>query len=219
MIFQPQIVGKPLPTLTNPGTAADLRSGKQLIDANGNVLTGTMPTQGAQIIAPGTTAKTIAAGRYLTGTQTIQGDADLVAGNIKSGVNIFGVAGNALCFGEAYVTGESGNITISTNIPLAETRRNYIIFAEYAISGTEGDYTLRNNGRDNIIQCIFIEKISDEEWDATARYYNGYTKTLQGSYLGIVQVSSDRKKTIVTYNLGLCIALSSTAPYIHYIQG
>lgn len=42
MIFQPQIVGKPLPTLTNPGTAADLLSGKQLIDANGNVLTGTL---------------------------------------------------------------------------------------------------------------------------------------------------------------------------------
>ena len=40
MIFQPQIIGKALPTLTNPGTAADLLSGKQLIDANGNVLTG-----------------------------------------------------------------------------------------------------------------------------------------------------------------------------------
>ena len=42
MIFQPQIVGKPLPALTNPGTAADLLSGKQLIDANGNVLKGTL---------------------------------------------------------------------------------------------------------------------------------------------------------------------------------
>lgn len=42
MIFQPQIVGKPLPALTNPGTAADLLSGKQLIDENGNVLTGTL---------------------------------------------------------------------------------------------------------------------------------------------------------------------------------
>lgn len=93
MIFQPQIVGKPLPTLTNPGTAADLLSGKQLIDANGNVLTGTIPTQGAQTITPGTSNRTIAAGRYLTGTQTVQGDADLVPGNIKSGVSIFGVLG------------------------------------------------------------------------------------------------------------------------------
>ena len=93
MIFQPQIVGKPLPALTNPGTAADLRSGKQLIDGSGNVLTGTMPTQGAQTITPGIAAKTIAAGRYLTGAQTIQGDSDLVPGNIKSGVSIFGVNG------------------------------------------------------------------------------------------------------------------------------
>lgn len=34
--------GTVLPTLTNPGTAADLAAGKQLIDANGNVVTGTM---------------------------------------------------------------------------------------------------------------------------------------------------------------------------------
>lgn len=42
MIFQPQLIGKPLPALTNPGAAADLRSGKQLIDGSGNVLTGTL---------------------------------------------------------------------------------------------------------------------------------------------------------------------------------
>lgn len=42
MIFQPQIIGKPLPALTNPGTAADLLSGKQLIDGSGKVLTGTL---------------------------------------------------------------------------------------------------------------------------------------------------------------------------------
>lgn len=93
MILQPTIAGKKLPALTNPGSAADLLAGKQLIDADGNVLTGTMPTQGAQTITPGTAVKTIAAGRYLTGTQTIQGDADLKAENIKSGVNIFGVTG------------------------------------------------------------------------------------------------------------------------------
>lgn len=93
MILQPTIIGEKLPTLTNPGSAADLLAGKQLIDADGNVLTGTMPTQGAQTITPGTAAKTIAAGRYLTGVQTIQGDADLIAANIKSGVNIFGVTG------------------------------------------------------------------------------------------------------------------------------
>lgn len=52
-----------------------------------------LTTQAAQTITPGTANKTIASGRYLTGTQTIKGDANLVAGNIKSGVSIFGVTG------------------------------------------------------------------------------------------------------------------------------
>ena len=50
MIFQPQIVGKPLPALTNPGTAADLRSGKQLIDGSGNVLTGTLVNRELHVV-------------------------------------------------------------------------------------------------------------------------------------------------------------------------
>ena len=54
-----------------------------------------MTTQAAQTITPGTSNKTIASGQYLTGTQTIKGDSNLVASNIKSGVSIFGVVGTA----------------------------------------------------------------------------------------------------------------------------
>lgn len=53
-----------------------------------------LTTQAAQTITPGTSNKTIASGRYLTGTQTIKGDANLKASNIKSGVSIFGVSGS-----------------------------------------------------------------------------------------------------------------------------
>ena len=52
------------------------------------------PVKAAQTYTPGTTNQTIAAGRWLTGAQTINGDANLVANNIKSGVTIFGVMGN-----------------------------------------------------------------------------------------------------------------------------
>lgn len=126
--------GTTLPTLSNPGSAADLRSGKQLIDQSGNKITGTLatvtqatpsitvnssglitasatqsagyvasgtksatkqlPTKSAATITPGTSNQTIAAGTYLTGVQTIKGDANLVADNIKSGVSIFGVSGS-----------------------------------------------------------------------------------------------------------------------------
>ena len=52
-----------------------------------------LTAQAAQTITPGTTAQTIAAGQYLTGAQTIAGDANLIAQNIKAGVSIFNVDG------------------------------------------------------------------------------------------------------------------------------
>lgn len=47
----------------------------------------------AETFTPGTQAQTIAANKWLAGAQTIQGDANLLATNIKKGVSIFGVAG------------------------------------------------------------------------------------------------------------------------------
>lgn len=55
---------------------------------------------------PKTTDQSIASGQYLSGTQTIKGDANLVAGNIKSGVSIFGVTGTYTGGGSS---GGSGN--------------------------------------------------------------------------------------------------------------
>lgn len=86
--------GMELPILTNEGTAADLLSGKQLIDQDGNIVTGTIQTKAATTYTPTASNQTIASGTYLTGTQTIKGDSNLVAENIKSGVSIFGVAGS-----------------------------------------------------------------------------------------------------------------------------
>ena len=56
-------------------------------------LTASVTTKAATTYTPGTTDQTISSGTYLTGTQTISGDSDLVAGNIKQGVTIFGVEG------------------------------------------------------------------------------------------------------------------------------
>ena len=55
---------------------------------------------------PSTSNQTIAASQYLSGAQTIKGDANLVAGNIKSGVSIFGVTGTYAGGGSS---GGSGN--------------------------------------------------------------------------------------------------------------
>lgn len=60
----------------------------------------------AATYTPGTSDQSIASGQYLSGTQTIKGDANLVAGNIKSGVNIFGVTGTYAGGGSS---GDNGN--------------------------------------------------------------------------------------------------------------
>lgn len=57
-------------------------------------LTASVTTKAAATFTPTTSNQTIASGTYLTGTQTISGDANLVSGNIKSGVSIFGVNGS-----------------------------------------------------------------------------------------------------------------------------
>ena len=56
---------------------------------------GTIKSQAAQIVTPGTEDKSINSGIYLAGTLTIKGDANLKPENIKSGIEIFGVTGTA----------------------------------------------------------------------------------------------------------------------------
>ena len=58
-------------------------------------LTASVTTKGATTFTPTTSDQTIAKDTYLTGVQTIKGDANLVASSIVAGVSIFGVAGSA----------------------------------------------------------------------------------------------------------------------------
>ena len=81
-------------------TDASLNSGASMLDgitayASGVKYTGSIQSKSAQTYTPTTSDQTIASGQYLSGAQTIKGDANLIAGNIRSGVSIFGVAGSS----------------------------------------------------------------------------------------------------------------------------
>ena len=58
-------------------------------------LTASVTTKGSATITPTTSDQTIASGTYLTGAQTIKGDANLVSGNIVAGKTIFNIQGSA----------------------------------------------------------------------------------------------------------------------------
>lgn len=93
-----------------------------IVNAISSTYVGSGITQkSATTYTPGTSNQTIASGTYLTGTQTISGDSNLIASNIKSGVSIFGVAGTYAGSGSsgssmAMATGTTTSATIDTGL-------------------------------------------------------------------------------------------------------
>ena len=80
-------------TSAGDAAAGDMLSGKKAY-AGGQLVTGNIQSKAATTYTPGTSDQTIQAGQYLTGAQTISGDANLVSSNILKNVTIFGVTGN-----------------------------------------------------------------------------------------------------------------------------
>ena len=103
------------------------------VSAGTKSATKQLTVQAAQTITPGTANQTIASGRYLTGNQTIAGDANLVAANIKSGVSIFGVAGS---YSANPTTGTVNYVSSSSiTVPALKGCKGFVLFPD---SGTFG---------------------------------------------------------------------------------
>ena len=67
--------------------------GYKAYNKNGTLIIGTIPSKQATLYTPTTKDQTISSGYYLSGVQTIKGDSNLIAGNIKKGVKLFGITG------------------------------------------------------------------------------------------------------------------------------
>lgn len=103
--YYPSQASKSVATATQATPSVTVDAGGKITasatQAAGYVAAGTktgslqMLVQAAKTWTPGTSNQTLASGKYLTGTQTIKGDANLKAANIVKGVSIFGVTGTA----------------------------------------------------------------------------------------------------------------------------
>lgn len=82
-----------------------------------------LTTKGATTWTPKTTNQTIASSTYLTGVQTIKGDSNLIASNIKSGTSIFGVTGTY----EGSSSGSLETCTVKLSVDNMPSPEEYII--------------------------------------------------------------------------------------------
>ena len=107
--------GVTLPSLSNEATAAELLSGKQLINSSNTVVTGTMTNRGAVTgsITNSSLTYTIPAGYHNGEGKVSVSSNTLLANNIKQGVSILGVTGT-------YTGGSSSSSGIKINKATAE---------------------------------------------------------------------------------------------------
>ena len=162
-------------------------------------VTQSIPTKAAQTFTPSTVNQTIAAGQYLTGAQTIAGDADLIASNIKAGVNIFGVLGTLLdgTNMKKYATGTLTTPATTTNFRTSDgvlrgyykaevtglTFKPRIVF--FFDTGGFNSFTFcydpaRFFGNDALVRAVMIDGMNA---DAFVRNTDGYSVTNGGFVL------------------------------------
>lgn len=177
----PEAGGVDLPELTNEATSAELLASKQLIDGNGNIVTGSMPNNGAisqTMDGINTKSITIPSGYTSGGSvsldDTIDNEvteqADLIT-QIKSVVNSLPEAGGSSSGGSV----ETCTVTITnySECPMeiiATTVNNgieghYVFLHEYNGNRTTPPYTISNIKCGSVITVITTDANAGTEAD------------------------------------------------------
>ncbi len=168
--------------------AGDILSPRTAYTAAGRV-TGRIPSLGAQTITPGTSAKSIAGGQYLSGPQTIAGDTNLTSANIKKGVSIFGVAG-------AVESTFKATLTVTVDVG-AEVRA---ACGEQSISAlsTNGTVVLElpSEGKWRVTAARGMTQYSTAIVDVTSSYQAALTAEIYVEYYGAAPVLSAARSNL-----------------------
>ena len=105
-------------------TAPDVRKNKVIVDKDGEPLAGAMNEQAGGTFTPGTSDRgLVPANTFVTSAIIMKGDPNLIAGNIKKNVPIFGVMGSH----SGYVTDPS-DLYLRGNNPAGFTQVQYASF-------------------------------------------------------------------------------------------
>jgi hypothetical protein len=155
-------------TFANDATAGagDILNSKTAYSGS-TKLTGSMPNNGAVTITPSTVNQTIVAG-YHNGSGYVAGDADLIASNILTGVNIFGVTG--------------------TVIPVSSTPHNTQIYS------TPGSYTFTVPA--NVTQITFMAGAGGGGGGG-GWYYSAAGGGGGGAYISVLTVTPGQQIAVV----------------------
>ena len=115
----------------------------------------------AATYTPGTSDQSIASGQYLNGTQTIKGDSNLTAGNIRNGVKIFNVTGSYAGSSSSGGTDTSDADATAANILSGKTAY---------VNGSKLTGTMTNNG------AVSKAMTANGSYTIPAGYHNGSGK-------------------------------------------
>ena len=127
--------------------AADVKAGKVIVDKDGNPIEGTMAAVAGRTVTPGTANQTvISAGQWASGNIVVAGDADLVAANVKSGKNIFGVAGSCKEYQKKTFSITSSSSTIAFSTTVGTKYYYYIDILNYGMEHVGAITVNPNNG-------------------------------------------------------------------------
>ena len=144
-----------------------------------------LTTKAATTYTPGTSNQTIAASTYLTGVQTIKGDSNLVASNIKSGTSIFGVTGTYEGSGGGGSL-ETCTVTFTPNSPAMG-----VFIVTYMNSSSQIVTTKINASVGGSITCLKNSIITVQNRSSMDSLSGGLSEIFYAQSNWAIQVSSD----------------------------